>query len=455
MTKKIQIGFAKSEITPRVGVELCGFGPFLNRHSTGVRDRLWARAMAVQAGGRRAVVISCDLVGVRLQTTRQVRELLARDFGLAPDEVMICCSHTHSGPGTGAYIGWGESDPPYLETLSFRIAHAAGEALRRLQPAVLLHAESPCEGIGVNREYDQFWAPYEEAMKPGWRPARPELTDTSCHVLTARSEDGRLLGFVASFGCHPVVCCNQCRVIHGDYPGIALNAVEQENPGAVGLFLQGAQGDINTAIGGRSEPESLVALDEIAGRFASAVRAGIAAGQTVEVNSIATCRRAVAFSRKDWDDTELKRRLADCEAKIAAPDKSGMPTDSDQEKRMMVVYAIALHGLLARDKAARKPASEVHGLRLGPVAILGSPFETFRAIRNDVRAGAAAPVPIVVSFVNDSIGYAVDSTCAARGGYAADMVPLICGELPFADIHAELVRELLSLDASLADGRKA
>ncbi len=447
----MEIGFAKTDITPRVGVELCGFGPFLARHSTGVHDRLWARAMAVRAGGRRAVVIACDLIGIRLDTTRKVRELLARDFGMAPDEVMICCSHTHSGPATGAYIGWGESDPPYLETLPFRIAHAAGEALRRLQPANLLHAESPCEGIGINREYEQFWAPYDEAMKAEWRPTKPELTDTSCHVLTARSDDGQLLGFVASFGCHPVVCCSQCRVIHGDYPGVALNAIEQDHPGAVGLFLQGAQGDINTAIGGRSEPESLIALDEIADRFAQAVRAGITAGQAIEVDHVATCRRATAFSRKDWDEAELKRRLAECETKIAAPGESGMPNDSDHERRMQIVYALALRGLIDRDSAARKPASEVHGLRMGPIAILGSPFETFRAIRNDVCAGAVAPIPLVVSFVNDSTGYAVDSACAARGGYAADMVPLICGELPFADIHAELVRELIALDTSLAD----
>ena len=39
-------GFGKVEITPRVGVELCGFGPYLNRHSTRVVEPLYARAMA-------------------------------------------------------------------------------------------------------------------------------------------------------------------------------------------------------------------------------------------------------------------------------------------------------------------------------------------------------------------------------------------------------------------------
>ena len=60
---------------------------------------------------------------------------------------------------------------------------------------------------------------------------------------------------------------------------------------------------------------------------------------------------------------------------------------------------------------------------------------------------------LVVSFANDSVGYATDRTCAARGGYAADMVPLILGELPFAKVHDELVEALLQLDRELEAGR--
>jgi hypothetical protein len=447
----MELGFARTDITPRVGVELCGFGPFLNRHSVGIRDRLWARAMAVRVGEQRAVVIACDLIGVAWQTTKRVRAMISESCGLAPDEVMVCCSHTHSGPAPGIYIGWGEADPLYLETLPHRIAQAAIAALGRLQSAELAHAEAPCEGIAINREYDQFWAPYEAAMQPDWRPPKPELTDTTCHVLTARGSDGGLLGFAAYFGCHPVVCCENCRGIHGDYPGIAMNAIERDHPGAVGLFLQGAQGDVNTAIGGRSEKESLLALDEIAGRFARAVRDGIRAARAVSVDRLATGRREVVFTRKPWDREEIARRLAECEQQIAAPGPGGVPTDEDRDRRMQMVYVTALRRLLAQcDRGeALAPATEIHGLRLGPIALLGSPFETFRAIKTEVCAQVAAPIPLVVSFTNDSVGYAVDTTTAARGGYAADMVPLIRGELPFANIHAELVRELRELDRML------
>jgi len=444
----MQLGFAKIDITPRVGVELCGFGPFLHRYSSGIRDPLWARAMAVQVKDRRAVVIACDLIGVTLATTRRVRALLGDAHGLAPDEVMICCSHTHSGPAPGCYIGWGEADLPYLEILPQRIAAAAAQALRNLQPAQLHHAEAPCAGVAINREYDQFWAPYETAMQPDWRPAKPELTDTTCHVLTGRKADGTLLGFVVYYGCHPVVCCDQSRLIHGDYPGVALNELEREHPGSVGLFLQGALGDVNTAIGGRNQEESLRALDELARRFAGAVRHGIRSATKLDVTHLATCRHDVTMRRRLWSADEIRARLAESERKIGATGPDGLPADAPHDTRLHMVYAIALRGLLARLSRGEslEPPAELHGLRLGPVAVLGCPFEVFQAIKKDVCAAARAPIPLVTCFVNDSAGYAIDHACAVRGGYATDMVPLICGELPFAAIHRELAAALVALE---------
>lgn len=50
MKKKVnlKIGFAKEDITPRVGVELCGFGPFLCRHSIGLHDELVQALLALE-----------------------------------------------------------------------------------------------------------------------------------------------------------------------------------------------------------------------------------------------------------------------------------------------------------------------------------------------------------------------------------------------------------------------
>jgi len=442
----MRIGFGRTDITPRVGVELCGFGPFLCRKSTAVRDRLWARAMALELDGRRQIVVALDLIGTAPPITERVRALLKEQAGLAEDAVLLCSSHTHSGPCTGPYIGWGEPDPPYVETLPSRIATACLQALGRLEEAELAHAEVPCEGIGCNREYDKDAQPLEDVLRDDWRPAKPELTDTTCHVLTATA-GGRLLGFASYFGCHPVVCCAATHAIHGDYAGVATNLIEREHPGAVGLFLQGAQGDVNTCVVHKPETESLLALDVIAGRYANAVRRGIAAAKPMAVGRLASARRVVTFARKPWGVEKLSELLAEYEPKLHKLDA----TDEPREVRLAMVYVTALRRLLAKAAAGQPLAdpTEVAGMRIGPIAILGSGFETFQAVKNDIVSAARGPVTLVCGLVNDSVGYAPDRTAAARGGYAADMVPFICASLPYANAHDDLVRELLALDAAL------
>jgi hypothetical protein len=314
-----------------------------------------------------------------------------------------------------------------------------------LQEATLSHAQAPCEGIGYNREYDKT-PPSDEALNEKWRPSKPELTDTTCHVFKVDS-GGRTMGFLSYFGCHPVVCCAETRYIHGDYCGVATNLLERQHPGAVGLFLQGAQGDVNACVVHKPEQESLLALDAIASRYARAVREGLRAAKPLEITSVACARREVTFSRKKWDRKKLAELLAAEETVIHAPEA----TEADPKLRLAVVRAVALRKMIAILDAggSLEPPSEVQGLRIGPVAFLGAPFEIFQAIKNEVVAQAKSPIPLVMGLANDSIGYAVDREKAAKGGYAADLVPLICGSLPFADVHEELVMALLDVDAAL------
>lgn len=448
----MKAGFAREEITPRVGVELCGFGPFRCRHSIAVRDRLWARAMAVEQDGVTAVIVSCDLIGITRGITRRVRARIREQTGLPDEALMLCCSHTHSGPNTGPYIGWGAPDEPYRETLHNRIAGAALAALEDLAEAELSHAEVPCPGIGLNREYDRDAPPLDAVLRDDWRPEKPERTDTTCHVFALRSPAGRLRGFASYFGCHPVVCCAETRSIHGDYPGVATNQVERDTDGVVGLFLQGAQGDVNSCVVHKPEAEALLALDVVAGRYARALRRGLSEARPVTVDRVATALETKVFSRQNWGIEKLRALLAETEARLNRPDATDAAVlDDTWNLRMETVYLIALRGLVARAEGGEslEPATEVHGVRIGPLALLGSPFETFQAIKNEVREAAHAPLPLVMSFVDDSVGYAPDRTAAARGGYAQDMVPLICGELPYANIHDELVTALLTLDARL------
>jgi hypothetical protein len=446
----MQFGFAKTDITPRVGVDLSGFGPFRNRVSVGVRDRLWARAMAVSDGERTVVVVNCDLIGVSLAITRRVRDVVTAACGVPADAILISCTHTHSGPAVRPLGGWGRHDPPYLELLPGRIAEACVRAVDSLAEGTIRHAYVPCEGVGLNREYDRDAPPLEDVLREDWRPAKPELTDTRCHVLTIE-RDGALVGFVSSFGCHPVVCCAANHYIHGDYCGVATNLLEREHPGSVGLFLQGAQGDVNSCVVHKGEQESLLALDVIASRYARAVRAGIANAEPLADDTLAFVRHDVTFRRNRLSRETLAEWLREAESAFAVPGAS----DEDQQVRMATVHARTLRALIQRVDAGDElePATELQGIRIGPIALLGAPFEIFQAIKNRVVDQSRMPVPLVLGLCNDCCGYAPDWERGGGDGYAAKTVPMIVGELPFDDIATQLTTNLLALDAELAQSR--
>ena len=442
----MRIGLGKRDITPRLGVELYGYSGYLNRYATAVRDRLWARSMAVSDGKQVAVVVSCDLVFVTRELTAEVRRLVRKEVELDDACIMVHATHTHSGPCVRVDYG-NAYDPPYMERLPRRVARSCIDAVQSMQEAELLHAQVPCEGLGTNRVYDKFNYG-QAALQEGFRPAKPELTDTWCHVLKVVAK-GCVLGFVSYFGCHNVVGGPGCTYIHGDYAGIATGLLEREAPGSVGLFLQGAEGDVNSAGCCFGNEDVLGALDIMAGRYARAVRHGLAVSNPVDDDAVRVTRRQASFSRSPIPLSELRERLTAEESVIEDPEAD----DADQEFRWAVLRSKALRSIIDRVERgiSFENTTELQGIRIGPMALLGAPFEVFQAIKNDTVRTAQAPIPLVLSVTNDDQGYAVDRTAAQNeSDYAARTIPLWKHTLPYADIHGELVSALLAVDADLA-----
>jgi hypothetical protein len=227
---------------------------------------------------------------------------------------------------------------------------------------------------------------------------------------------------------------------------VATNTLEGESPGATGLFLQGAQGDVNSCVCHKPEPESLLALDVIATRYANQVREGLRTAEPVDVGAVRGVLREVTFPRVRWSLDDLRAKLAEQEALFAPPGA----TDADGDVRMGAVYAEALRGIIRRVESGLpvEQPTELHGIRIGPIALIGTPFEVFHAVKSDIESRASTPIPILLGITSDSLGYAPDRETAARGGYAAEMVPLMLGSLPFDGIHDRLVEEALAVDAA-------
>ena len=91
----MRAGFAACDITPRVGVEMYGFGPYINRASKGVYAPLEARTAVFENGSRYIAVISCDLGDISQDILQRTKAMLQEKMPEKEWEVAICASHTH------------------------------------------------------------------------------------------------------------------------------------------------------------------------------------------------------------------------------------------------------------------------------------------------------------------------------------------------------------------------
>ncbi|HEY7510875.1 MAG TPA: neutral/alkaline non-lysosomal ceramidase N-terminal domain-containing protein [Vicinamibacteria bacterium] len=229
-------GVASVDITPEPGIWMAGFAA-RTCPSEAVALPLRAKALALEDGrGRRAVLVTVDLLGVTAAMTSHVADALRRSHGLPREALLVNASHTHSGPVTADMLSIAYDLPPgqdariaaYTAALEAKLAGVAARALAALRPARLSFAEGRAT-FAANRRV-QF------------TPDGP--VDHAVPVLEVAFADGS--GATAfGYACHNTTLQAQWCALHGDYAGVAQAALERRRPGTLALFVAGCGGDAN------------------------------------------------------------------------------------------------------------------------------------------------------------------------------------------------------------------
>jgi hypothetical protein len=407
----LRAGAAKLDITPRIGVELCGYGAFLGRRSTTIHDPLYCRALVLEHDQGWVVIIENDLIGITADTATTTRRALRERLGIAEDHVLIACSHTHSGPNTIHLIGWGEADPSYVSDLPGLMVTAVEQAAAALRPARLGTGRGLLENIASNR-----------VQTTGTGLVDPELT-----VIRVDDTQGHPLAAIVHFSAHPVTLGPVNTQISGDFAGAACRRLEQQlGEGVVTLFLNGASGDINVEQWGKNAEEGFPLVEEYGHRVADAA---VIIAQDILSSSAPLIAAAGAV-------VQLPLSVPD-RAWIDAEVEAGM----DQSKeRLLVVRNAEFYQQWHAEMTAklRNPpslrAAELQVLKLGDCVLAVQPAELFTYFGLLIKQRSPHRRTVVVGYANDSIGYIPrprDYTEPGFGGYAARLAPKILGNFEF------------------------
>lgn len=237
--KLVDVGVGRMEITPVTPVRLAGYSD-RNVPFTGVSQKLWSKALAFgSAKHGYSVLLTVDLLGIPAQITQRVREELAKEINIKPENLVICASHTHSGPQIGNILSHFHKPLDedelaevalYGSSLILKLKEVALQAIKDIQPSTMDWGTGEVT-FAVNRRKHH-------------NPNGP--VDHSMPLLRIASPDGKVRAVLVSYACHAVTFGPSNNTVHGDWVGEAQLQIEKNIPGTIALVAVGCGADQNS-----------------------------------------------------------------------------------------------------------------------------------------------------------------------------------------------------------------
>ncbi len=368
----------KVDITPDEPKQLLGYQA---RKSTGIRDRIYHRILAMDDGRRQFFLISSDLCIISPAEYDRVAGWLKKELGIDPVNVWWTTTHTHSAPEVGhpdiTNVFMPERyehpvDTVYTDFVGRQLLEGIREARRNLVPARL--------GIGwghSNANINRRARLMNGKSTLGMDPDGP--VDRKIGLIKLEKTDGTLLGTVANYAMHGTVMGNKNLHISGDGPGVVAEYVEKQS-GAPMLFINGAAGNIapiySTGTGDVLEQFNLMLGDKIldaSKKIATSTDVNLHAGEVI----LETPRRP---------DLSWPQRLA----------KFNRTTKAGEHFVRMPIRFFRINDELA---------------------VWGAPVELFCEISNEIRERSPFPNTFYFGYCNGWFGYLLPENEWEWGGY--------------------------------------
>ena len=386
---------AKVDITPPLGITLIGSK---GKPSDAVMDELYARAMVLSDGVTTIAIISADLLYTPMEEIAgPVRLAVNEQTGIPMQNIMVCATHTHSGPEVftrskvprEGRLDAAQIDQAYLQMLVRKMADSVSMACRNMQEVRIGAAMGALPEVLYNRRPTTpdgrakitFTVPPEAAATRKIETTREgdtrvtftfpaseaplEFGPVDPTVLALRMEDtdGRLVGSIVGFGCHPVsIYPYLSTTVSADYPAFARRVVEQAE-GGISLFVLGLAGNTVPLQRGPKPCE----------------RMGKALG-------------GEAIKRLQWITATGDVVLKAATREITLPVRVGTSSGDSI-------------------------STEIQVLRLGSTYLLGLPGEVLVEVGLAIKKRAGVENLFIVTLANDAVGYVPHRQAYEQGGY--------------------------------------
>jgi len=216
----LKAGAAKVDVTPAVDK--------LPRNMIGILDHIFARAIVVDDGSAKAVLVAIDAGAIPPDMWTRVSQRVEKEFGIPATRLLLTATHTHSVPFGGGAVNYEDG-----------IFAAIKQALSRIQPVRMSYGTG-VSYINVNRniidaETHRWWE----------GPNYDGPSDKTVAVVKFETPAGKPIAVYYNYGVHAVVTGN-LDMLSGDIPGATSRYIEESlGDDAVAVYSNGPAGDQN------------------------------------------------------------------------------------------------------------------------------------------------------------------------------------------------------------------
>ncbi len=397
-SRVLKAGIAKVDITPSENLYMGGYDESCRmKPSNGIFGDIFIRSLVFDDNNNRIAFIEIDAVNLPNEDYLHIRELVAYEVGIPSGNIMLGCVHNHATPS------WGKKnrDSNWYKLLNDKIIKAVQDAIADLEP-VKIGGGTGRSNIAMNRRkkmkdtisyltFDENNSSQSYGKYKTYNPveiremegvyrlgANPEGSiDNEVGVLRIDKMSGQPKAVFINYACHGTSLGGRNNTISPEWNGHMLEYVEKMIPGVMGIFAQGAAGDIN--------PRFVGGLDGCKDNLENTANLGYEIGKVV-----------VDVFTKIKTDNPANPEIKLVNRDIVCPLKYGEVVNNFKNTTIDVPTTI---------------------VKIHEFTWVTFPGELFHEIGQVIKTSTHSKHPFIVGYCNGSLGYLVTREAYSEGGY--------------------------------------
>jgi len=411
--EQLYLGVGRAVITPKIGAALCGYIP--DHFSESVNDDLTVTAFYFKNDTSDVLMITATLCEINTELCTSLRAELEANFSVPMSNIVLCATHTHSGPNLMGQFGWGDIDTEYLETI-FRpqLQKAVREAVEHTQP-VRMGVGVGESLVGINRREIRPNGDIRLGQNP-WGPFDPKMT-----VLSFIGEDNACVANIIHYGAHGTAAGRSVEISR-DWSGVMTDRLEEES-GGITAFFNGPEGDVGPrltngkTVGELKDTNNKYYLSDI--KIAMEL-GGVAAQDALRIYHTIRAYSVPTLKVLCTDTTvPLSPRIPLEEARAGYEEYKEHTINWQAAKKEHYRQIVVSYENGEKDEPYFHFPQTL--MRIGEIIFASYPYELFSEIGMRIAREIKYARVLSLSNANGADGYFVTEDQICRGGYEIDM----------------------------------